>query len=198
MPNKKLDQLTNLSTLTDSDLLLVYDVDGGSEKTKNMTYAQFHTLISGTVGGGGGGNHNDLPDLQGADTDEFYHLNVHEEIQVVATQDDILTLGTADTKVTIDDTAGGWANEGQVTITASGNAVATFDGGLQTIGADGGKIGITVDNRLRGTVTVTQSGTARAEFDLILSPNGQIKDEQHQINLPNHIQTKHFNKRGKQ
>jgi hypothetical protein len=40
--------------------------------------------------------------------------------------------------------------------------------------------------------------TARAEFDLILSPNGQIKDEQHQINLPNHIQTKHFNKRGKQ
>lgn len=53
MANKRIDQLNNLSTLADSDLLLVYDVDGvGNEKSKNMTYAQFHSQISGTVGGG--------------------------------------------------------------------------------------------------------------------------------------------------
>jgi len=56
MANKRLDQLSNTSTIDNDDLLLVYDVDEPSKnKTKNITYSQFHTLISGTVGGGGGG-----------------------------------------------------------------------------------------------------------------------------------------------
>jgi len=55
MANKQINQLTNLPAMADDDLLLVYDIDGaGSEKTKNMTYSQFHDQISGTVGGGGG------------------------------------------------------------------------------------------------------------------------------------------------
>jgi hypothetical protein len=55
MANKQMNQLTNLPTMASDDLLVVYDIDGaGNEKTKNMTYTQFHSQISGTVGGGGG------------------------------------------------------------------------------------------------------------------------------------------------
>ena len=53
MAAKRMDQLSTLSTVADSDLLLLYDVDeGGSEKTKSITYAEFETQISGAVGGG--------------------------------------------------------------------------------------------------------------------------------------------------
>jgi len=50
MPAKQMNQLSTLSTLADSDLLLAYDIDeGGSEKTKTITYSEFETQISGAV-----------------------------------------------------------------------------------------------------------------------------------------------------
>ena len=70
MAGKKIDGLTGVSDIAPDDLLLVYDVDAsGSEKSKKMTYADFHTLISGTVGGGGGDLVDDTSPQLGGDLD---------------------------------------------------------------------------------------------------------------------------------
>ena len=65
-----MNQLSTLSTAADTDLLLVYDIDeGGTEKTKTITYSEFETQISGSVGGGGG-PYNSLVD--GGETGALY------------------------------------------------------------------------------------------------------------------------------
>ena len=101
--------------------------------------------------------HNDLTGLQGGDTAEFYHLNVHEEAQISATQSDILNLGTADAKVTLDSSGTG----GIVTITASGTSVATFDRDDVVIGAGNDFLQITAPTNLFG---MTLGGLSIVQF----------------------------------
>jgi len=86
-----------------------------------------HGLIvaSGTITGDGSGltgagvtDHGALTGLQGGDTDEYYHLNVHEEAQISATASTALELGPAvigdGMKITLD------ADSVDITVTVSG------------------------------------------------------------------------------
>jgi hypothetical protein len=102
MANKQINQLTGTSTMVDADLFIVYDIDeGGSEKTKKMTYSDFHTLISGT----GGGN-----------PDALYYNTT--DVRATATNAGI-TLGDARTLDIDDDGSGNWTfynNESEGTI----------------------------------------------------------------------------------
>jgi hypothetical protein len=53
MAAKQMNQLSTVSTMASDDLMLLYDTsEGGSEKTKSITYSEFETQISGAVGGG--------------------------------------------------------------------------------------------------------------------------------------------------
>jgi len=77
-------------------------------------------------------DHNDLGGLQGGDTNEYYHLNEHEEAQISATTDTLIYLGVAtDTNIAVDQSADTItfeaANATRMTI---GTGDITFDGSI--------------------------------------------------------------------
>jgi len=84
---------TNNSLTGDSTSLLVTE-----QAIKSYVDTQIDTVDE----------HNELQGLQGGDTDEYYHLNLHEELQISATKNTVIKLGTpADTYIEVDSDAEG-------------------------------------------------------------------------------------------
>lgn len=107
--------------------------------------------------------HNEMTGLQGGDTDEYYHLNVHEEAQISASVSTAITLGVAaDTFLSLDSVA----DEALIKV-ANVTEFKVDTGGIQlkTGGVSVNEIQDSLTGDLTGSSTDDQLATAKLIFD---------------------------------
>ena len=114
--------------------------------------------------------HNELEGLQGGDTDEYYHLNVHEEAQISASVSTAITIGdAADTNMLVD------SSNNNIIFEANNTTEFTIDTGGVAL-ATGTAVNEILDSNddLDTTSTDDQLATAKLIYNEIATLSGSV------------------------